>query len=346
MTLEELISPEFSFPEIPLNGRLPGGLTWIGDYTQLVDAVRAVAHGSLRIERIDPTSSAGAFNIVIIHPISERRYSYWVNTAWKNLFTAASSLVTNETEGMDIIPPNPESIEISEVTSRFNGAIWFEKISNTRVTLAGVGGIGSYVGFLLARTHVGRITLWDDDRVEEGNMSGQLYSNAHIGGYKVDALASQMVSYANFKDVLAIRVRITSETEVEAVTICGFDNMQARKDCYQAWKNRLSANPELANEAIFIDGRLAAEEFQVLAIQGNDERAMKEYEDKWLFDSSEAEHTICSYKQTSFMANMIASVMVNLLVNFEANRCDLLVLRDVPFLTSYTAETMFFKVEL
>lgn len=103
---------------------------------------------------------------------------------------------------------------------------------------------------------------------------------------------------------------------------------------------------EERGEMLFIDGRLAAEEFQVFAIQGNDTRAMREYRSKWLFSDAVADETICSYKQTTFMANMIASVMVNLFVNFVANECNPIIDRDVPFMTQYSADTMYFKVEM
>ena len=99
-------------------------------------------------------------------------------------------------------------------------------------------------------------------------------------------------------------------------------------------------------KCLFIDGRLNAEEFQVLAIQGNDERAIKEYKEKWLFNDSEVEEAVCSYKQTTFMANMSASVMVNIFVNFVANECNPIFPRDVPFFTSYSADTMFTKTIL
>ena len=91
---------------------------------------------------------------------------------------------------------------------------------------------------------------------------------------------------------------------------------------------------------------MAAEEFQVFCIQGNDIRAMELYEKEWLFDDSEAEETLCSYKQTTFMANMIGSIIVNLFVNFVANECEPLFPRDVPFLTTYDASNMYFKVEM
>ena len=131
--------------------------------------------------------------------------------------------------------------------------------------------------------------------------------------------------------------------------ICGFDNMAARSTFYEKWKQKVLSYPagsDNRKKCLFIDGRLAAEEFQVLSIQGDDERAMVEYENKWLFSDSEAEETICSYKQTTFMANMIASVMVNVFVNFVANQCGPIIDRDVPFFISYDASTMFTKVEM
>ena len=45
------------------------------------------------------------------------------------------------------------------------------------------------------------------------------------------------------------------------------------------------------------------------------------------------------------MANMIASVMVNLFVNFVANQCNPLIERDLLFYTTYNAETMYYKTE-
>ena len=126
--------------------------------------------------------------------------------------------------------------------------------------------------------------------------------------------------------------------------ICGFDNMAARRQFYNSWKQRaLSAdNP---SKCLFIDGRLAAENFQVLCIKGDDLYSMERYEREFLFSDEEAEETICSYKQTTFMANMIGSIIVNLFVNFVANEyCEELIKRDLPFYTEYSASSMYFKV--
>ena len=246
-----------------------------------------------------------------------------------------------------VIPPNSGSLLVDEATSRFSGAIWYSAIQSKTITLAGVGGIGSYVGFLLARLKPAGLYLYDPDIVEQANMSGQLYGSQDLGQGKVYALNKMMQEYANYYNTVAYQERFTEESEATDIMICGFDNMEARRLFFNKWTTRVLMLPENERgKCLFIDGRLAAEEYQVFAIQGNDERAMREYESKWLFSDAVADETICSYKQTTFMANMIASVMVNLFVNFVANECNPIIDRDVPFMTQYSADTMYFKVEM
>ena len=246
-----------------------------------------------------------------------------------------------------VVPPNSGSLLVDEATSRFSGAIWYSAIQSKVITLAGVGGIGSYVGFLLARLKPAGLYLYDPDIVEQANMSGQLYGSGDLGQAKVSSLHRMLQVYANYYNSVTYQERFTAESEATDIMICGFDNMEARKLFFDAWEDRLMSKPEEERgKMLFIDGRLAAEEFQVFAIQGNDTRAMREYRSKWLFSDAVADETICSYKQTTFMANMIASVMVNLFVNFVANECNPIIDRDVPFMTQYSADTMYFKVEM
>ena len=176
-------------------------------------------------------------------------------------------------------------------------------------------------------------------------MSGQLYSTDDIGSAKVNAMVRMAGQYSSYYDIFTYNERFNENSTPTKIMICGFDNMAARKDFFNAWKGLVHSLPEQERkECLFIDGRLAAESFQVLCIKGDDTFNMNKYEDKFLFRDSEAEETLCSYKQTTFMANMIGSVMVNLFVNFCANECNPLIPRDLPFFTEYSADTMFFKV--
>jgi hypothetical protein len=128
--------------------------------------------------------------------------------------------------------------------------------------------------------------------------------------------------------------------------ICGFDNMAARKLFFMKWTEHVYNKPETERKhCLFIDGRLAAEELQVLAFTGDNEWAINEYRSKFLFSDEEADTTVCSYKQTTYMANLIGSLMVNIFVNFVANEVAGWDDRDVPFFTSYDGLTMFFKTQ-
>lgn len=245
------------------------------------------------------------------------------------------------------IPSNSATLLVDEATSRFSSAIWYENIQKKTVILAGVGGIGSFVGFLLARMKPASMFIYDDDMVEAVNMSGQLYSQSDLGRFKVSALADMIRNYAGYSSVFAISERFTDESEASDIMICGFDNMAARKLFFDKWVNHVQSKPEEERKnCLFIDGRLAAEEFQVLCIKGDDEYNINRYNNEFLFSDAEADETICSYKQTTFCANMIASYMVNLFVNFCANQCGTLIDRDLPFLTTYNAETMYLKTEV
>lgn len=277
-----------------------------------------------------------------------------MDSALENAPETAEEVVENTTttqeetqERENIIPENSRTILLDEYTSRFNSAIWYDKIRTMRVILAGVGGIGSYIGFLLSRLQINRLTLYDPDVVESVNISGQMYPLSSIGDFKTEALAKILRDFSNFYSYNIMSHRFTLESEAGPIMICGFDNMEARKTFFLKWKSYVKAC-RTPHECLFIDGRLAAEEFQVLTIQGDDDRAIQEYETKWLFSDEEAEATICSYKQTTFMANMIASVMVNAFVNFAANLSDPapIIPRDIPFFISYSADTMFTKVEM
>lgn len=253
----------------------------------------------------------------------------------------------HEDDNREILPLNSESLLIDESSSRFSSAIWFSKIGEQTVTLAGLGGIGSYVAFLLGRLKVSRLVIYDDDIVDGTNLSGQLFATLDVGNSKARSVYRILREFSQYHSVISKEERYGADSNATNIMICGFDNMMARKIFYSKWKTHvIGLSDEEKEKCLFIDGRLAAEEFQVFCIKGSDSYLMQKYENEWLFDDNEAEATLCSYKQTSFCANMIASVMVNLFVNFIANQCDPLIERELPFYTNYDAERMYFKTEM
>lgn len=256
-------------------------------------------------------------------------------------------VITNEPSSQKL-PENSPTLLIDETTSRFSSAIWYEKIQEKVILLAGVGGIGSYIAFLLGRLKPNAIYIYDNDTVETVNMAGQLYGTRHIGIHKVDAITDIIKEFTDYNSVFAIPSRFNYDSEATDIMICGFDNMASRMLFFDKWLTHVShkEGKEEKAKCLFIDGRLAAEEFQIFCIKGDDIFNTQRYAKEFLFPDSEAEETMCSYKQTTFCANMIASFIVNLFVNFCANECGPIIDRDLPFLTTYNAETMYFKTEI
>ena len=54
-------------------------------------------------------------------------------------------------EDFEKLPENSDTILYDDTTTRFSSAEWYKKIQELDIILAGIGGIGSYVAFLLSR---------------------------------------------------------------------------------------------------------------------------------------------------------------------------------------------------
>lgn len=244
------------------------------------------------------------------------------------------------------IPLNSPTLLIDESTTRFSGAEWFTEIQKARIIVAGIGGIGSNVAFQLARMIPANLTLYDDDTVEMVNMAGQLFSSKDIGEAKVNAIANMIYNYTSMRQVFTIKDKFTSDKEAGDIMICGFDNMRARATFFNSWIGHLKdKTEEERKKCLYLDGRLSIGTLQILCITGDDHYNIDRYKKEFLFSDSMADATVCSMKQTTYLACMIGSLMVNLFTNFIANSLNPIIPYDLPFFTEYDAQNMLFKTE-
>lgn len=244
------------------------------------------------------------------------------------------------------IPLNSPTLLIDESTTRFSGAEWFSEIQKARVIIAGQGGIGSNLSFQIARMTPACITMYDDDVVENVNMAGQLYSYSDIGDAKVNAIARMINLYTSARRINAINSKFTSATEPGDIMLCGFDNMKARRTFFDSWYNHIEKKTlEKKKKCLYMDGRLSMDTLQILCIRGDDDYNINRYSKEFLFTDAMAENTVCSMKQTTYLACMIGSLMTNLFTNFVANLLEPIIPYDLPFFTEYDAQNMIFKTE-
>lgn len=94
-----------------------------------------------------------------------------------------------------MIPCILKSLPLWEVVklihSRQNASLT-EKFQQAKVTIFGLGGLGSNIGTMLARAGIGTLYLIDYDKVEASNLNRQNYYLENIGMSKTSALSKQI----------------------------------------------------------------------------------------------------------------------------------------------------------
>ena len=93
------------------------------------------------------------------------------------------------------------------------GADGMSKLFNSKVAVFGVGGVGGYAVEAFARSGIGRIDLFDDDKVCLTNLNRQIIATRKtIGLYKVDAFKERILEINPDAEVFAHRMFYIPET--------------------------------------------------------------------------------------------------------------------------------------
>ena len=83
-----------------------------------------------------------------------------------------------------------------------------KKLKETRVCILGLGGLGSNVAVLLARSGIGYLKLVDFDIVEASNLNRQQYRISHIGLKKTEAMKTIIKEINPFVEVETLDIKV------------------------------------------------------------------------------------------------------------------------------------------
>ncbi len=83
-----------------------------------------------------------------------------------------------------------------------------EKLKEAKVCILGLGGLGSNVAVLLARSGIGYLKLVDFDTVEASNLNRQQYRISHIGIKKTEAMKSIIREINPFVETGVLDIKI------------------------------------------------------------------------------------------------------------------------------------------
>ncbi len=92
-----------------------------------------------------------------------------------------------------------------------------EKLKKAKVCILGLGGLGSNVAVLLARSGIGYLKLVDFDTVEASNLNRQQYRISHVGMKKTEAIKTIIKEINPFVEVEILNKKIDRENILSIV---------------------------------------------------------------------------------------------------------------------------------
>ena len=94
-----------------------------------------------------------------------------------------------------------------------------EKLSDAKVAVFGLGGVGSFVCEGLARSGIGNFVLIDFDKVDESNINRQLIATVDtIGRHKVDVMAERILKINPDANVETYKEFYMADCEIDIIT--------------------------------------------------------------------------------------------------------------------------------
>jgi molybdopterin/thiamine biosynthesis adenylyltransferase len=115
----------------------------------------------------------------------------------------------------------------------YRGADQLAKLANWRLMLCGAGALGSHLAENLARQGLSQLTVIDRDRIEEHNVSTQLYGESDVGAWKVEVLRQRLFRATGI-EMEAVRKELTERNARTLLQEAGlvldtFDNSASRR---------------------------------------------------------------------------------------------------------------------
>lgn len=133
-------------------------------------------------------------------------------------------------DNRDKIPSEAEFDAVKD--ERFSPHI-YEKLRNSKVAIAGLGGLGSHIAVMLARSGVGQLHLVDFDIVDLSNLNRQVYTVDELGMPKTEGLKRILLKINPYINVSYENIKVDNENIKQLFTgfniVCeAFDNPSAK----------------------------------------------------------------------------------------------------------------------
>ena len=131
---------------------------------------------------------------------------------------------------------------LAEGLARYLHPAQLELLRSTHVGIAGAGGLGSNVAFMLVRSGIRHVTIVDFDVVEAANLNRQAYVPSDVGEPKVSALARHLRNLEPAAEIAAVQAKLTPDNTALhfascAVVVEALDGASEKAMCYAALRH-------------------------------------------------------------------------------------------------------------
>ena len=190
-----------------------------------------------------------------------------------------------------------------EFNMRSRGLV--DNLNQYNYHILGCGAIGSAAATQLCRMGAENFCLYDNDKVDTGNVGVSQYTQYDVGHAKVDMLNSKLMDInpdtleVNCMDEMFSNYVYLNDNDI---IILGFDSMESRMDAVKAITGWKQSKPYA-----LIDGRMGAEHYQQYVLLNP---TLEGYKNIWYPDDEGSEEP-CNMKATSYCSNMSGSFIAN-----------------------------------
>lgn len=153
------------------------------------------------------------------------------------------------------------------------------------IDIIGAGAAGSRVAISLAKLGLGKIQVWDFDKIESHNIANQAYGLSDISKSKVEALF-ELIKAQTGTEIEIHNERVDGSQKLGNIVFLLTDTMSSRKEI---WGKALKFHPQVK---LVIETRMGADNGRVYAVSPMRPGHIKAWEST-LYSDQEAEVSAC-----------------------------------------------------
>lgn len=176
-----------------------------------------------------------------------------------------------------------------------------ERLKTLPIKIIGAGSVGSFTCLSLCKMGARRIKVWDDDLIDEVNISNQFYRMSDVGDYKSDALQKMIMDFEG-TPIEVSNEKFYGKEECNGIIIVAVDNMNARKRIWEKVKGN-------SDVSLFIDPRMGGRVARIYAVNPMDPGFYEET----LYDDDDSAEERCTEKTIIYNVLGISSYICKML---------------------------------